>query len=115
MFKRAPHLKRDEIVSEYLNSYLTLSHLAKKHGVKMQIIQTWVRKYRKESAGEAIALELGDEDRSVSATAVLPVLELEEPVLDISVLRKQVAQLSLKNELLEEILRLSSEQTGVDF
>ena len=115
MFKRTADLKRDEIVLEYLNSYLTLGHLAKKHGVKMRTIQTWVRKYRKESTGEAVAWEPADEDWAVAVTAVLPVLELEEPVLDISVLRKQVAQLSLKNELLEEILRLSSEQTGVDF
>ena len=115
MFKRTPVLRGEEIVLEYLNTTLTLRYLATKYGVKMRTIQGWVRKYRKGSMAAAIAPSGAVVEQVAAASAIAPVLELEEPVTALGALKKRLAQLSLKNELLEEILRLSSEQAGIDF
>lgn len=81
----------------------------------MRTIQGWVRKYRKGSMAAAIAPSGAVVEQVAAASAIAPVLELEEPVTALGALKKRLAQLSLKNELLEEILRLSSEQAGIDF
>jgi len=88
--------KKSEIISEYLSSDQSYEVLGQKHGVKARTIQTWVRAYRRKHP-----------DLTPSAPA-------DEPV-DVVLLKKKLEELELKNELLDEMLRLSEEATGIDF
>jgi transposase len=95
MIRRKKAANKQQIISEYLtgnDSFLTLS---KKYGVNARTIQTWVRSYRKHHPVRA--------DQSDPGPA------------ETKALRKQLEEEKLKNELLEEILRLSEEQAGIDF
>jgi transposase-like protein len=95
MIRRRKAANKQQITSEYLtgtDSFLTLS---KKYGVNARTIQTWVRSYRKHHPVE-------------------PGQANDEPG-EVKVLKKQLEEEKLKNELLEEILRLSEEQAGIDF
>lgn len=83
--------KKSQIISEYLTGADTFNALEQKYGVKARTIQTWVRAYRKSHD-----------------------IVLEVPPEDVKSLKKQLQQIQLKNELLEEMLRLSAEQTGID-
>jgi transposase-like protein len=85
--------KKQQIISEYLSGNDTFKSLSLKYGVNERTIQTWVRAFRlNNSAGAEIST---DKD-------------------DVKKLKKQLEDAQLKNELLEEILRLSAEQTGFD-
>ena len=85
---------KQQIISEYLSGDQTFSALSKKYGVNARTIQTWVRAFGKQYSA------VGSEAPSNS---------------DVKVLKKQLLEAQLKNELLEEMLRLSEEQTGIDF
>ena len=84
--------KKQQIVSEYLTGNETLTALSARYGVNARTIQSWVRAFRKQHPAE----------------------DVEIPS-DVKALKKQLAEAQLKNELLEEMLRLSEEQTGIDF
>jgi transposase-like protein len=87
--------KKSQIISEYLSGTDTLNTLELKHGIKARTIQSWVRAYRKKHM----------------------LIEVPESATDENIkgLKKQLEHAQLKNELLEEMLRLSEEQTGIDF
>lgn len=89
--------KKEIIVSEYLDSEITLRELGAKYGLNFRTIQGWVRAYRINQN----LIVCADEGKAI-----------EE---DERALKKQLQQVQLKNELLEEILRLSKEETGIDF
>jgi transposase-like protein len=85
---------KQQIISEYLSGDQSFSALSKKYGVNARTIQTWVRAFRKQ----------------------YPAAESEAPAdTDVKSLKRQLLEAQLKNELLEEMLRLSEEQTGIDF
>jgi transposase-like protein len=88
--KKVPD-KKNQIISEYLTGTDSFTSLEEKYGVKARTIQTWVRAYRKKEG------MLGESAKE-----------------DVKALKKQLLQMQLKNELLEEMLRLSTEQTGID-
>lgn len=93
MIRRKKAANKQQIISEYLTgdeSFLTLS---KKYGINARTIQTWVRSFRKRHQIEG---EQAGESAEVKA------------------LRKQLEEAKLKNELLEEMLRLSEELSGID-
>jgi transposase-like protein len=95
MIRRKKAANKQQIISEYLtgsDSFLTLS---KKYGVNARTIQTWVRSYRKHDPARPDQRNGGPEEAKT--------------------LKRQLEEEKLKNELLEEILRLSEEQAGVDF
>lgn len=92
MIRREIVSKKQQIISEYLTGESTFVSLSEKYGVKARTIQTWVRAFRKHQ----------------------PILSSEEPE-DVKALKRQLAQANLKNELLEEMLRLSEEHSGIDF
>ncbi len=83
---------QQQIILEYLTGTGTYAELSAKYGVKLRTIQTWVRKYRQRSSGS--------KDRQAEPTD--------------KGIKKRLAQAELKNELLEEMLRLSEELTGID-
>jgi len=92
MIRREIVSKKQQIISEYLTGSGTLVGLSEKYGVNARTIQSWVRAFRKQES-------------------VLPSAEPE----DVKALKKELAQAKLKNELLEEMLRLSEEHAGIDF
>jgi transposase-like protein len=91
MIERKISDKKSQIISEYLTGEDTFNGLEQKYGVKARTIQTWVRAYRK------------SHDMSPKV-----------PPENIKALKKELQQMQLKNELLEEMLRLSTEQAGID-
>jgi transposase-like protein len=70
----------------------TLKQLGAKYGVPARTIQSWVRSFRKRT------------------TFLLP----EPGRQEVKQLEKQLEQAELKNKLLEEMLRLSEEHTGLE-
>jgi transposase-like protein len=94
MIKRNEHKNKQQIISEYLSGDATFEQLGQKYGLPLRTIQSWVRSYRKRT-GSAPAKDLGAK-------------------ADIKFLKKQLEEAQLKNELLEEMLRLSAQQTGID-
>ena len=94
MIRRKEHKNRQQIISEYLSGDQTFEQLGQKYGVPARTIQSWVRAYRKRMGSSSV----------------------KEPKakVDIASLKKQLEEERLKNELLEEMLRLSSQQTGID-
>jgi len=89
------HSKKQQIISEYLSGKETFKVLSAKYDVNLRTIQSWVRSFRKSTPSPSEALSKNKED--------------------VKSLKKALEQERLKNELLEEMLRLSEEQTGIDF
>ena len=96
MIKKQTTANKQQIISEYLTGNQSYEALSKKHGVKLRTIQSWVRAFRLKQAPL--------EHRGSETTSG-----------DIKDLKKQLKLSQLKNELLEEMLRLSEEQSGIDF
>ena len=95
MIRRAIIGKKDQIVSEYLTGTDSFAALSEKYGVNARTIQTWVRAFRKQ-------------EPEAELTSV------QEQETDINTLKKRLKQAELKNVLLEEMLRLSEEHTGIN-
>lgn len=95
MIRKNEHGNRQQIISEYLSGDQTFEQLGAKYAVPPRTIQSWVRSYRKR-------------------TGALPGKEASAKA-DVTELKKQLEAAALKNELLEEMLRLAGQQTGVDF
>jgi hypothetical protein len=93
MIRRKNYSSKEQIISEYLTGDQGFRALGEKYRIKARTIQTWVRAYRKRRAPLSIAIQA---EQSVEQ------------------LQKQLKQAQLKNELLEEMLRLSEEHTGID-
>lgn len=85
-------LNKAAIIEEYLSGEDSYQSLGEKYGVSGRTIQSWVRQHRKGKRPEKGELETGKEKE----------------------LQKEIERLKLKNELLEEILNLSENQTGVN-
>lgn len=94
--RKNQHVHKHQIVSEYLTGNESYKSLGDKYGVQARTIQSWVRAFRKQS-------------RSSSEPMII---EQDKHAKE---LQKQLEQVQLKNDLLEEMLRLSEEQTGIDF
>jgi len=82
------------IISEYLTQENSFKSLGEKYGIPGPTIQGWVRAYRKNK------LSLGSGTKTETP---------KEKELKVELRRAQ-----LKNELLEEILEIAKQQTGVD-
>lgn len=95
MVRKEEVLKKHEIISEYLTGTATFVALSLKYGVNHRTIQTWVRKFRAQGH-------------------TADILSVEEQETNVRVLQKQLEQAKLKSELLEEMLRLSEEHTGIN-
>lgn len=92
MIRRKKAANKQRIISEYLTGDQTFLALSRKYGVNLRTIQTWVRVYRKHKKST----------------------ETNSDQQDDKLLKKRLEQSELKNELLEEMLRLSEELTGID-
>lgn len=94
MIRRKKAANKQQIISEYLTGDESFLALSKKYGVNARTIQTWVRSFRKRHPIEPA--QAGEGSAEVKA------------------LQKQLEEARLKNELLEEMLRLSEELSGID-
>ena len=96
MQRQNSNTKKSQIISEYLSGTASYSELGIKYGIKWRTIQTWVRSFRlSQGASNNIETDASSSDK-------------------LSSLKKQLEQSQLKNQLLEEMLRLSEEYTGID-
>lgn len=96
MIRKQTPANKHQIIAEYLAGDESFNALEEKYGVKARTIQTWVRAYR---------LKHG----------LKKDLQAKQETEDVKALKKQLKEAELKNELLEEMLRLSSQQAGIDF
>jgi transposase-like protein len=96
MQRKGVSANKHQIISEYLTGEESYGALSQKYGVNARTIQTWVRSFKQNQP-------LPDKQSA------------SEEETDIKALKKQLKQAELKNELLTEMLRLSEEQTGIDF
>src|ERR1700722_3761728 len=92
MIEKKRRANKHQIITEYLTSDQSFDSLGEKHGVPGRTIQTWVRAYRKNNP-EVFPLSGKEDEKEV---------------------KKQLEREKLKNELLEEMLRLAEEHTGID-
>ena len=99
-------ITREEIIAEYLTGNISYRALGKKYGVPSRSICDWVMKYQ----GRMPSWKEKEKRRKEKATGK------KEPELsnEVKVLQKALRKSQLKNELLEEMLKLSEEHTGID-
>ena len=92
MHRRETVTDKNKIIAEYLTGTCSLLQLEKKYGVKARTIQSWVRAYRK-GLDKPLSMGRGD---------------------SVKTLKEQRERDKMKIELLEEMLRLSEQHTGLD-
>lgn len=85
-----------QVILEFLNSKMTYKELAVKYGIPSSTIKSWVRAYRKRHPVEEGNIE-------------------PHHNLDAETSNKQLKELMLKNQLLNQIIKLAEEHTGIDF
>ena len=103
---RTKDVSKEAIVAEYLTGTITYRALEAKYGVPSRSICDWVMEYqgRKPSWKEKKRRKLEIEGKT-------PEPELPK---DVKLLQDALRRSQLKSELLEEMLKLSEEYTGVD-
>lgn len=97
-------LEKEAIVAEYLNSELTYRQLGEKHNVHFGKIHYWVRIFQGK-----IKLKLKLPTNKLKAK-----VEAQKLPEDVKTLQAELRKTRLHNELLEEMLSLSEDLTGVE-
>lgn len=87
-------VRKSAIIEEYLTSQDSYLTIGQKYGISPNTIKSWVRAYRKSK--DKLVKESGEASSREKAL----VAELEK--------------VRLKNELLEEIIKISEQNTGLD-
>lgn len=96
MIRKKEVANRQQIISEYLTGEQTFEALSERYGVNGRTIQSWVRSFRMLNPVSDDLLVIEDEKSS-------------------KVLKKQLEHALIKIELLEAMLHIAKEQTGIDF
>jgi transposase-like protein len=106
MDKKKENISKEAIVAEYLTGTISYRGLEAKYGIPNRSICDWVLEYqgRKPSWKEKQRRKREKEGKA----------ELPEPPKGIKLLQDSLRKNHLKIELLEEILKLSEEYTGID-
>lgn len=106
MDKKKENISKEAIVAEYLTGSISYRGLEAKYGIPSRTICDWVLEYqgRKPSWKEKKRRKLEKEGKS-------PKPELPK---DVKLLQDALRKSQLKSELLEEMLKLSEEHTGID-
>lgn len=99
-------VNREEIIAEYLTGNISYRALEKKYGVPSRSICDWVLKYQ----GRLPSWREKEKRRKEKLTGKQEV-ELSN---EVKVLQQALRKSQLKNELLEEMLKLSEEHTGIE-
>ena len=100
-------ITKEEIIAEYLTGEISYRALEAKYGVASRTICDWILEYQGRKPTYKDKMRKKREKETGQPEKELP----KEVKLLQSALRKS----ELHNKLLEEILRLSKEQTGIDF
>jgi len=90
---------KEAILAEYLKGDVSLRKLGGKYGVNHRVIHRWVKEFRDE--GKESLVEI---DKRYT----------REQVAEIKRLRKELEDARLKNELLNAMIDIAEEQTGID-
>ena len=99
-------IDKEEIVAEYLTGNISYQALGEKHGIPSRSICDWVMKYQ----GRLPSWKEKEKRKKEKATG-----KNEQKLSnDVIILQKALRKSELKSELLEEILRLSEEHTGIE-
>jgi len=99
-------ISKEEIVAEYLTGNISYRALGKKHGIPSRSICDWVLKYQgrlpswKEKEKRRKEKATGNKEKKLSS--------------DVRILQKALRKSELRGELLEEMLKLSEEHTGIN-
>jgi len=106
MDKKRENISKEAIVAEYLTGTMSYRALEAKYGVPSRSICDWVMEYqgRKPSWKEK-------KRRKMDLSGKLPEPEVPK---DVKLLQDALRKSQLKSELLEEMLKLSEDYTGVD-
>lgn len=106
MDKKKENISKEAIIAEYLTGTISYRGLEAKYGIPSRSICDWVLAYqgRKPSWKEKKRRKLEREGK-------LPEPELPK---DIKLLQDALQKSQLKSKLLEEMLKLSEEHTGID-
>ncbi len=95
---------REAIIAEYLTGEITFRQLAAKHGVDFRTIHYWVSNYKGRIKPKA-KLPKSNLPAEI-ASAVLPA--------DVKKLQAELRKAKLHAEVLEEMLKLSEDLTGIE-
>lgn len=99
-------INREEIIAEYLTGNISYRALGEKYGVPSRNICDWVMKYQ----GRLPSWSEKEKRRKEKATG-----KKEKKLSnDVKVLQNALLKSELRSELLEEMLKLSEEHTGID-
>jgi len=106
MRKKRANISKEAVVAEYLTGTITYRGLEAKYGIPSRTICDWVLAFqgRKPSWKQK-------KDRKTQRDGITPGPEVPK---DVKLLLTALRKSQLKNELLEEMLKLSEEHTGVD-
>ena len=97
-------VNREAIIAEYLTGETTFRQLAAKHGVDFRTIHYWVSSYKGKIKPKKKQPE--STPASKAESAALPA--------DIKKLQAELHKAKLHTALLEEMLKLSEDLTGID-
>lgn len=95
---------REAIIAEYLTGDTTFRQLAAKHGVDFRTIHYWVSNYKGKIKPKI------KEPKSTSAPKTVPAAL----PADVKKLQAELHKAKLHTALLEEMLKLSEDLTGID-
>ena len=93
---------KEKIIAEYLAGGTSYRILGKKYGYSRQTILEWVQEFQglKRIRNKPSIKELPD--------------QIEALPKDVQALQKELRSMKLRNKLLEEVIRIEKEETGID-
>lgn len=106
MDKKRSNISKEAIVAEYLTGTISYRGLEAKYGFPSRSICEWVLKYQGRKPAWKEKKRRKDERAGKVQAPDLP--------KDVKILQEALRKSQLKNELLEEMLKLSEDYTGVD-
>jgi len=87
--------REEEVIAEYLAGGVSLRELAGKHGMHSSTLHRWVKAHRR---GERVGKRRG---------------LMKEMPKGVDRLQEELYEAKLKNELLEEMIRIAEEEMGI--
>ena len=93
---------KEKIVKEYLAGGTSYNDLSRKYGFAGQSICEWVKEFEGKKRVRS---------NNLSKEVKGPVEELPK---DVKILQEELRRTKLRNKLLEEVIRISQEELGID-
>ena len=93
---------KEKIVREYLAGGTSYNELSRKYGYAGQSICDWVKEFE------------GKKRVRKKKSPVEPIDKMEELPTNVKDLEAELRRMKLRNKLLEEVIRLNQEETGID-